>query len=81
MTDDDALVAGVIQYVRLGEQIRMSVVQLTHVVETLSTVHDTDAELAPELIAALEAITAATEALTRAETFAATRLEVALGVE
>lgn len=71
----------VVHYVRLTERLRSSIGAATFLVSTLQDVTDEDLTLAPEITAAIEHVTGAVDALARAERFANTRLEVALGQE
>ena len=72
MVDTEALidyVEGAIRFARAGEAIVSAVLTLKPVAETLGRIVEIDAELEPELRAALAHVEEAAEALQRASTF------------
>lgn len=74
-------VRGLVQYIEISERLLGAAELSTFLVQQVGRIAKVDNELAPELLAAVEALGQAQEALTRAHTFVATRLEVAMSDE
>ena len=77
MTSDPLELA--MRHVLTTERLTVLIGQATGMVEGISRVFDDDDELAPELKAALEALSETVQALRRAHTFSKARLEVVTG--
>lgn len=79
MADVDEAIAYVqrsIEYARVAEALVAAITVLTPVVELVGRLAEIDEEMVPEVAAAISHLSEAGEALGRAHTFAATRLQV-----
>ena len=66
------------EYARISERIRAAMSALSPALNAIRDIHDLEPALGPELLAAVECLDAALEALGRAAKFVDTRTDVTL---